>query len=171
SRCFWYTCWASSSLSASNLQYSLFSYLSQVLPPAAFPLVFQTLNEIVKNSGAGKLTLGIVLALWSGAGGMSSLMSGLNTAYHVRESRSWIKVRLIALGLTLAPSVVVVAALFAVLLSGHVANRGRGSSGRSRSLFSQLLMLWSIISAPISRNSTGTGDWGKNNRQIGRAQV
>lgn len=71
----------------SNLQNSLFYYFSKVLSPAAFQLVSKTLTEIVKNSGGGKLTFGFVLALWSGAGGMSSLMSGLNTAYHVRESR------------------------------------------------------------------------------------
>jgi uncharacterized BrkB/YihY/UPF0761 family membrane protein len=128
----------------SNLQNSLFYYFSKVLSPAAFQLVSKTLTEIVKNSGGGKLTFGFVLALWSGAGGMSSLMSGLNTAYHVRESRSWIKVRLIAIGLTLATSVLVVAALFVVLLGSHLAEL----IGAHFALGTVAVVTWKVLEWP-----------------------
>jgi membrane protein len=130
----------------SNLQNSLFYYFSEVLPPAAFQLVSQTLKEVIKNSGGGKLTFGIVLALWSGAGGMSSLMSGLNTAYHVRESRSWIKTRLIAIGLTLATSVLVVAALFVFLLGGHLAELVGAHFGLS----TVAVVAWRVLQWPIA---------------------
>jgi membrane protein len=129
-----------------ELQNSLFYYFSQVLPPSAFQLVSKTLDEIIKNSGGGKLTLGLVLALWSGAGGMTSLISGLNAAYHVRDSRSFIKVRAIALGLTLAVSVLVVAALFIVLAGGNVAE----IVGAKLNLTHVAVVAWKVVQWPIA---------------------
>jgi membrane protein len=104
-----------------HLQDSLFFYLSQVLPPAAYTLVERTLREIIRNSGSGKLAFGLVFALWAGSGGMSSLISGLNIAYGVRDSRSWIKVRLRAMALTIAISILVTLALLIVLYGGSIA--------------------------------------------------
>src|SRR5438270_13561573 len=129
-----------------ELQNNLFYYFSQALPPAAFQLVSKTLNEIIKNSGGGKLTLGIVLALWSGAGGMTSLISGLNAAYHVRESRSFVKVRLIAIGLTLAVSILVVAALFVVLMGGNAAE----FIGAKLNLGGITILAWKVLQWPIA---------------------
>jgi membrane protein len=106
---------------SAHLEDSLFFYLSHVLPPAAWTLVERTLREIIHNSGSGKLAFGLAFAIWAGSGGMSSLMSGLNLAYGVRDSRSWIKVRLRAIALTIAISILVIAALFIVLYGGNIA--------------------------------------------------
>jgi membrane protein len=105
----------------SELQSRLFYYLGQVLPPAAYQLISTTLQEVITNSGGGKVTLGLILALWAGAGGMSSLISGLNAAYNVRDSRPWWKKRAIAIALTLTISILVIAALFIVVAGGNVA--------------------------------------------------
>jgi membrane protein len=104
------------------LQTDLLTYISQVLPPAAAQVISQTLQEVTKNAGGAKLTVGILLTLWFASGGMSSMISGLNGVYEVRESRSIVKVRLIALGLTIAISVLVLLALVGVLAGGYVAN-------------------------------------------------
>ena len=104
-----------------HLQDSLFFYLAEVLPPAAFTLVERTLREIISNSGSGKLAFGLLFAIWAGSGGMSSLISGLNIAYGVRESRSWIKVRLRAIVLTISISILVTIALLIVLYGGTIA--------------------------------------------------
>ena len=102
----------------SKLQADLFFYFQQALPPAAYHLVVRTLNEITVNSGGGKITLGLLLALISGSGGVTQLMSTLNAAYEVREARSWIKVHLISLGLTIAMSLLIIAALLLILAGG-----------------------------------------------------
>src|SRR5581483_10950884 len=106
----------------SALQQNLFMYAQQALPPAAFALVSKTLEEVTKNTGGGKLTVGLVLALYSASGGMLQLMTNLNNAYAVREGRSWIKRHLIAIALTAGISVLVIAALFLVLGGGQVAD-------------------------------------------------
>jgi membrane protein len=104
-----------------HLQESLFFYLSGVLPPVAFALIERTLREIISSSSSGKLAFGLVFAIWAGSGGMTSLMSGLNIAYGVRDSRSWIKVRLRAIALTIAISILITLALLIVLYGGVIA--------------------------------------------------
>jgi membrane protein len=104
-----------------HLQENLFFYLSHVLPPAAFTLIEHTLRETIRNSGGGKLAFGLAFALWAGSGGMSSLMSALNIAYGVRDSRSWIKARVRAVVLTITISVLIMAALLVVLYGSSIA--------------------------------------------------
>ncbi len=51
---------------------------------------------------------------------MSSMIVTLNAAYRVRESRSWLRIRLIALGLTVAISIFLLTALLILLVGGDV---------------------------------------------------
>jgi membrane protein len=94
----------------------------QALPPAAFQVVSHTLTEVTRNTGGGKITFGIVLTLWFASGGMSSMISALDGAYEIRERRSWLKVRLIALALTMAITVLIISALVVVLAGSYLAN-------------------------------------------------
>ena len=47
------------------------------------------------------------------------MISTLDAVYHVRESRSWFRRRVIALGLTIAILTLLIASLFIVLVGGH----------------------------------------------------
>ena len=107
---------------SASLRSNLFTYLGQVLPPDAAQVLSKTLTEVTKNAGGAKLTIGILLTLWFASGGMTSMISGLNGVYEVRESRSFVKVRLIALGLTVAISVLIITALIAILTGDFAAS-------------------------------------------------
>jgi membrane protein len=107
---------------SSELQNALLTYFADFLPAEAFQLLNKTTSELAANASGGKLTFGIVVALWFASGGVSSIISSLNLAYHVREVRSWFKVRAIALGLTLSISILILSALFLVLVSGQFVN-------------------------------------------------
>jgi membrane protein len=104
---------------SSELQSSLLSYFANFLPPAAFQLLRAITTEMAMNATSGKLTFGIVLTLWFASGGVSSLISTLNGVYHAHESRSWFRIRVMALGLTIAISVLLLSSLFIVLVGGH----------------------------------------------------
>jgi membrane protein len=104
---------------SSELQNDLLSYFADFLPPRAFHLFKGTALELATNADGGKLTIGILVALIFASGGASSMIGALNLAYRVREARSWLGVRVIALGLTFSISVLLVSALFLVLVSGH----------------------------------------------------
>jgi membrane protein len=104
---------------SNELQNSLLSYFAHLLPPSAFQLLKAITIEMASNATSGKLTFGIVLTLWFASGGMSSMISTLDAVYHVRESRTWFRVRVIALGLTIAISILLLTSLSIVLVGEH----------------------------------------------------
>ena len=65
----------------------LLQYLSTTLPGTAFDLIRQVITEITRSSGSGKLTFGILAALWTANSGMNALEDALNAVYKVKESR------------------------------------------------------------------------------------
>jgi membrane protein len=105
---------------SAQLQSSLLSHFSYFLPPAAFVPLSRITIGLAGNATRGKLTFDMVLALWFGSVGISSMMSTLNAAYRVRESRSWFRIRLIALGLTVAISILLFIALFLLIVGENV---------------------------------------------------
>lgn len=103
----------------SNLQQRMIAYLADVMPPAALQLVVATLDEVTRGRGTGKLSLGILLALWAASSGVNALAQALNSAYGVTETRPWWKVRLTSLAMTVALSILIVSALILVLYGGQ----------------------------------------------------
>jgi membrane protein len=114
------------------------SYFRDLLPPAAFELLNRITDQMAANSNSRKFTFGIVVALWFASGGISSMISTLNVVYHVHETRSWWRVRAVALVSTLAISVLVLSALFLVLVSGDVVDW----IGRALHLQSIVVLFW-----------------------------
>lgn len=78
--------------------------LSRVLPAEVMPLLQEQMNRIVQNSDAAgwSVFIGIALALYSSASAMKALIIGLNIAYDEEEKRGFLKLQLVALGLTVA---------------------------------------------------------------------
>ncbi|MGB8508882.1 MAG: YihY/virulence factor BrkB family protein [Pyrinomonadaceae bacterium] len=101
--------------SGTGMRHALFNYLAQVLPGSASQLISDTMREVSTNSGGGKLSFGILAALWAASNGMGAICESLNVAYDVKETRSWWKVRAVAVGLTLALALLIIAALVLVL--------------------------------------------------------
>jgi membrane protein len=97
----------------------LLRYLGTTLPGSAFDLIRQVITEITRSSGTGKLTFGILAALWTANSGMNALEDALNAVYKVKESRALWKTYGIALILTVSASLLIIAAL-AIFLYGGV---------------------------------------------------
>ena len=124
----------------------LISYLAAVMPSSAVALVHTTLDEISAASGSGKVSLGLLAALWAASNGMGAISQTLNTAYEVRETRSWWKVRLISVVLTIALSILIISALAIVLYGGSIGEALANVYG-----FGQVFqILWSILQWPIA---------------------
>jgi membrane protein len=103
-----------------ELRASLLEYFRTVLPRSAFQLVAGTLDQVTAGAGGGKLSLGILAALWAASNGMAAVSAGLNAAYEIDDGRPWWKRRLIAIGLTLAFAVFTVSALALVLAGSEI---------------------------------------------------
>ncbi|HSI88579.1 MAG TPA: YihY/virulence factor BrkB family protein [Pyrinomonadaceae bacterium] len=103
-----------------DLQQELFTLLGQVMPASAFDLVKTTLNEVTASAGGGKLTIGILITLWSASAGVDTIRNALNGVYNLEERRSWIKARGTSLLLTLALGVLILIALALVVYGSQL---------------------------------------------------
>ncbi len=79
--------------------------LAEAVPESARELVLEQVKSLASVSQSS-LSLGLVVALgvalWGASGALSNLMSALNVAYGVRDTRPFAAKRAIALGLTIA---------------------------------------------------------------------
>lgn len=88
-------------------------------PAAARELITAQLAALTGTSG-GALTAGLVAsllgALWSASSGTANLITAVNVAYREKQTRGWVKLRAVALLLTLASVVFLVLALALIAL-------------------------------------------------------
>jgi membrane protein len=131
--------------SETGLRQSLFNYLGKVLPSSASELVSTTIIEVSSASGGGKISFGILAALWAASNGMGAISESLNVAYHVKETRAWWKQRLIAVGLTVSLAVLIITALVIVLYGGRIAD----SLATTYGLGGSFTLAWKILQWPI----------------------
>ncbi len=87
--------------SATRIYDRLLHYLALVIPTQAFGVVLHTFNETTAHATSGKITFGLVAAIWSASVGVSAVQDTLNAVYKVEDSRSYIKARLEAICLTI----------------------------------------------------------------------
>jgi membrane protein len=109
-----------------HVQDAVLDFLASVLPGSATTLVQKTLTEVDRGHATSKLSIGLVFSLWSASAGMSAIMDTLNAAYEVHEGRSFIKRNAVALGLTLAVAILLIAAVAIVLAGGPTAEAFSG---------------------------------------------
>jgi membrane protein len=132
--------------SGTGIRHALFNYLSQVMPSSAFQLIDNTMLEVSSASGAGKLSFGLLATLWAAASGVGAMMESLNAAYEVKESRPWWKQRLVALGLTLVLSVLIIGAVVVIFGGSKIADY----LGTQYGFTAAFVITWKILQWPIA---------------------
>jgi membrane protein len=91
-----------------DVQQSIFKGVGRIFPPQTMNIITETMQDIVTNRSGKLLSFGILGTIWAASGGVEALMGTLNLAYHVKEWRSFWKVRLIAIGLTVMLSFLII---------------------------------------------------------------
>jgi membrane protein len=129
-----------------GLQDSMMRYLAHFLPRSAFRLLRDVTRELVENADSGKLGVSILVALWFSSSGVSATISALNTAYRARDRRSWLKVRAVAIALTLSISLLVLFSMGVVLLGDHFAHW----AGAVLRLEPVVVDLWALLEWPLA---------------------
>jgi len=107
--------------SAVQIYESLLQYLALVVPPSALGIVMEAFNQTTAAASSGKLTFGLVAALWSASVGFSAIQDSLNIVYRVTESRPYWKARLSAIGVTIILSIVITLMLSSLLAADFFA--------------------------------------------------
>lgn len=129
----------------SELRSSLLTTLSRIVPFSAYTLIFTTVDEIGRNADGGKLSLGLLTALWVASSGILATGEALNAMYGVKESRPWWKVRLFGGGLTIALAILIISALLMILYGGEIGEGIANYYNRSE-LFATL---WVTLQVPL----------------------
>jgi membrane protein len=102
-----------------ELMESMLARLSGTMPPDTLSLLRRVLQEIITSSGgAGIMSIGVLLAGWSGSQIFGSLMDALNIAYDVTETRPWWKKQLLRIGALLVAGGIMLVATF-IFLDGE----------------------------------------------------
>ncbi len=107
--------------SAASIYVKLLEGMAEFMPPAAFGIVIQTFNQTTSASTRGKVTFGLVTALWSASVGISAIQDTLNHVYKVKESRPFWKRQLQAIAMTIVLSLLTTLSLAALFGSGSLA--------------------------------------------------
>mgnify|MGYP000908857756 CR=1 FL=1 len=88
----------------------LMSYIRDFAPGESMALIETSLNEVL-DKNVKLLSFGVIATLWSASNGIHAIVSAFNKAYDVKEDRSFIVARGIAVFLTIGMVLVIVVAL------------------------------------------------------------
>lgn len=94
--------------------------LADVMPSEAMRLVQETLRDVVQNRSSGLLSFGVLGTLWASSGGVTAMMDTLNIAYDAKETRSFWKLRLIAIGLTVLLAMLAVGGIVLIMFGDRL---------------------------------------------------
>lgn len=119
----------------------------RAVPPEAFALVDGIVKDVVLSESApGLMSLGALLAAWSGSNIFGALIDALNRAYDVRESRTWVHQQVIRLLALLGAGIVLLFATAVMLGGAQIADWLANTLGLSRAVAD----LWKVIQVPIA---------------------
>ena len=79
--------------------------------------IAREIRVVLTEPRGDALTFGIVVALWFAANGVDALRIALNRAYGVIERRSYLRLRLMAIALVIAGSVILIAFAFLIVFA------------------------------------------------------
>jgi membrane protein len=119
--------------------------INRVAPGEIVQMVRDQITELATGNSGGLLTVGVLAALWTSSSALTAIVSTLNRAYEVTESRPWWKVRLIAIALTIGMAIFIIGAMV-ILLAGPAITRyiestmGFGSAAAS---------VWAVLQYPL----------------------
>jgi len=89
----------------------LLNVIRDFAPKQTIVMIEANLQEILSNRNGGLLSFGIIAALWSASLGMNAIISAMNRAYDVKETRPFYITRGLSILLTIAMIVVLLIAL------------------------------------------------------------
>ncbi|MGL5245919.1 MAG: YihY/virulence factor BrkB family protein [Sarcina sp.] len=119
----------------------IINLLSTVMPRASFELIESTVIQIIDVQQKGILWISIVLAIWVSSSGFSAVIKGLNKAYGVKETRSYIRLKIASIGYTLMLAITIIATLFLFVFGDLITELIISAIANS----TIIIFLWNII--------------------------
>jgi membrane protein len=114
-------------------------------PEAVLGFLEEQLRRLSDADSGGILTIGFLGAVWSSSAAAVAIIGSLNRAYDIDEGRPWWKVRLTAIGLTLALAMLILVS-FSLILAGPTVAEYLASSLGLGAVFE---WTWKILQWPL----------------------
>jgi membrane protein len=125
----------------------LMNQLATDVPSEAIDLVRSVIMDVVFSwSAPGLISIGAVLALWSGSAVFGALINTLNSAYNVKETRPWWKRILIQLTSVLTLGLLTGVASIVMLAGPEIAH----GIGTRLGLDRMFVLAWTIVQYPVA---------------------
>jgi membrane protein len=102
-----------------NFQNELLILIQDVVPPATYTTIEQTVEDIITQPRGDLLSLGFFAALIFSTNGLASMMSAFDATVHTIHRRSWLSQRITAIYLLIILSVLLTIVI-ALLTSGQL---------------------------------------------------
>jgi len=102
------------------LQDAVHHYIHTVVPPPATVLIDRTLDETRQQPGLFRYPFAFLFLWWSASQGVLATIQGLNTAYGVRERRSWWNRYFLASNLTVVSMLLITFGLVLLTYGGQL---------------------------------------------------
>lgn len=126
---------------ANTVYAAMLHYLAIVIPHSAYQMVMETFTQTTQSATGGKITFGLVAALWSASVGFAAIQDTANVVYKARETRPYWKAKLQAIGVTLLLSVVITITLFVLLAGDYLIRRVQMFTWHHWVVFSTVVLL------------------------------
>ncbi|NUQ20323.1 MAG: YihY/virulence factor BrkB family protein [Gemmatimonadaceae bacterium] len=125
----------------------LLDKLARAVPPAAMTMVSGVVKDVVLSPSApGVMSVGALLAAWSGSNIFGALMGALNNAYDTRETRPWVKQQLIRFAALGVAGLVLILATAIMLGGAQIADW----LGQTLNLSHATTQLWKFVQYPLA---------------------
>ena len=89
--------------------------LAQILPKEATEEITDQITRLKKEPPVGVLSFGLVVTLWLSSSIFVAIIDATNRIYGVRDRRSWVKLRLIAIAMTVIQAFILIGSLLMVV--------------------------------------------------------
>ncbi|MBQ1491110.1 MAG: YihY/virulence factor BrkB family protein [Blautia sp.] len=93
--------------------------INATLPETVRPFVLELITEAYSRNRV-LLPMSTVLTLWTAGKAIQSLINGLNTIYHVKETRNWLINRIYAVFFTMLFAVIIISSLVLLFFGGRL---------------------------------------------------
>ena len=125
----------------------LISQFSATVPQDALDLLEGVIRDVVFAEGApGLVSIGIVLALWTGSNVFNALIDALNRAFDVKEGRPFWKKRLLAIAAVIVTGGVVLTATVIMLAGPEIIQW----TGQRLNLGEETTLAWTVVQYPLA---------------------
>ena len=128
-----------------NLVDNISGMLGRVAPQDVVEIVTNQIKKISAGNAGGVLTIAFLFTLWSSSSAVVAVCGTLNAAYDITESRPWWKVRLTAIGLTIALALFILLSMTLILVGPALAERLASQMG----LGAAFEWTWKILQWPV----------------------